>query len=257
MNSKKKVVGILLVVLGTVAILVGSISLWRLLNKGRQVSEPVSSEPVSVQPESAPSEESSESEEAYQSPIDFESLQQQNADIYAWLRILDTPVDYPVFQSPESDEYYLRRNIDRQYAIEGVLFTEKSYNGIDFNDPATIVYGHRMNNGTMFGSLQPTYSDAEAFAAHREIIVYLPEEEKHYTVFAAVPYDKWHILYNYDFSKPRMFWKFFDKIYSIRSLDANFAEDVTLTEEDHILILSTCLKGNSDQRYLVLAKLEE
>lgn len=256
MNSKKKGIGILLIVLGLIAILVGSISLWRLLDKGSQDFEPVSSEPVSVQPES--SEESSEpADEAYQSPIDFESLQQQNADIYAWLRIPDTPVDYPVFQSPESDEYYLRRNVNKNYAIEGVLFTEKSYNGTDFNDPATIIYGHRMNNGTMFGSLQPTYSDAEGFAAHREIIVYLPEEEKHYTVFAAVPYDKWHILYSYDFSKPQSFWNFFDKIYSTRSLNANFAEDVTPTEEDHILILSTCLKGNSDQRYLVLAKLEE
>ena len=213
----------------------------------------------SSQPEEISSSADTSTDETppYESPIDFASLQAVNPDVYAWLDIPDTAISYPVLQHPEDDAYYLRRNIEGKDATEGVLFTEKTYNSTDFTDPATIIYGHQMKSGTMFGTLQQTYSDPESFAQHQEIVVYLPESEKHYTVFAAVPYDKWHILYNYDFSNSRHFWAFLDTVFSTRSIDAVFAEDVTVEENDHLLILSTCLKGNSDKRYLVLAKLQE
>ena len=144
-----------------------------------------------------------EPEPAYVSPIDFASLQERCPDIYAWLEIPDTDISYPVAQNAD-DTWYLTRDIDGNYSSDGTLFTESAYNGTDLTDPATVIYGHRMNSGAMFGTLQKTYSDPESFEAHREIVLYLPDQEIHATVFAAVPYDNRHILYNYDFDDQRM-----------------------------------------------------
>ena len=72
---------------------------------------------------------------------------------------------------------------------------------------------------------------------------------------AAVPFEKWHILYNYDFSNSRTYRVFFDDIMSVRAIGANVDENASLEPEDKVIILSTCLKGNKDKRYLVCAKL--
>ena len=214
-------------------------------SSGQQAESSVESEPEEV------------SEAPYESPVDFASLWEVNPDVYAWLDIPGTEISYPVVQHPDVDEYYLRRDLEGNYSSEGTLFTEKTYNGTDFSDPATIIYGHQMQTGTMFGKLQEIYSDPASFDEHQEIIIYLPEEEKHYAVFASVPYDKWHILYNYDFSDPDVFQAFLDKIYATRSLNAVFSQQAEISADDHLLILSTCLKGDSNKRYLVLSVLRD
>ena len=87
--------------------------------------------------------------------------------------------------------------------------------------------------------------------------MYLPDREMHYTVFAAVPFDNRHILYNYDFMNQRTFRLFFNEILSVRTLDAVFAEDAAVLADDRVLILSTCLSANQNERFLVCGKLSE
>lgn len=191
----------------------------------------------------------------YISPVDFEELAKVNADIYAWLDIPGTDISYPLLQHDSDDGYYHRRDMKGDYDINGSLYTEGSYNGRDFTDPLTIVYGHNMDDGSMFGTLQKNYSSKTDLAEKSEIVIYLPEREMHFTVFAAVPYDKRHILYNYDFSDRRTFRLFFDEILSIRAMEGVFAENASVTSGEQVLILSTCLAGNSQNRFLVCAKL--
>lgn len=193
----------------------------------------------------------------YESPIDFEELQTENPDICAWLLIEGSEVSYPILQSMEDDSFYMNHDSGRQPSSAGALFTESAYNSVDFSDPATIIYGHRMNSGAFFGRLQEMYSDPAGFEEYREITVYLPKEEQHYTVFAAVPYDNRHILYHYNFQSERMCRAFLDSVYSVRAIGAQIAEDVDVTANDQFLILSTCLKGDRSMRYLVLARLNE
>ena len=201
--------------------------------------------------------DAAEEEESYTSPVDFEALHAVNEDIYAWLDIPESQISYPILQHPEDDTYYLRRSLDGQSDRNGVIFTEASYNGRDFSDPVTVVYGHNMYNGQMLSTLQYEYSSAEALAAHEQIIVYLPDQELHYTVFAAVPFDNRHILYNYDFTNRRTFRLFFKEILSVRALDAVFVENVSVLAGDRVLILSTCLSANQNNRFLVCGKLSE
>lgn len=190
----------------------------------------------------------------YISPIDFEQLNEINPHIYAWLDIPEADTSYPVVQHPEDDAYYLNRDINGEYYQGGSLFTERLYNSMDFNDPVTIIYGHYMKSGAMFGNLQQCYSNPENFEQNNEFTVYLPEKALKYQVFAATSYDNRHILDNYDFRDESMFDLYFDSIFSIRSLDANINREIDLESSDKVLILSTCLKGDYSQRYLVFAK---
>lgn len=202
-----------------------------------------------------PEETEPEAEEPYVSEIDFGTLQEENPHIYAWLEVPGTNISYPVVQHPKDDTYYLNRDIDGNWKVDGSLFTEHEYNGTDLTDPVTVIYGHRMNSGAMFGNLQATYSDPESFAEHDKFILYLPDRKLTYSVFAAVPYDKRHILYNYAFENPGIYRKFFKSVADVRAIGANFSEKVDMPEpEERVVILSTCLMGDRSKRYLVMAR---
>ena len=189
--------------------------------------------------------------------VDFSALQKVNGDIYAWITIDGTVVDYPILQHPTDDEYYLTHAFDGSDYIGGAVFTQGTYNTKSFDDPVTVVYAHTMKSGILFGSLQPTYSDAQGFKDHSDIKIYLPGEVRHYTVFAAVPYDNRHILWNYDFSTEYWYKNFFAGISQIRSIGSNFNRDIMVEPGDHVVILSTCLRGDSTNRFLVMAVLNE
>ena len=195
-----------------------------------------------------------EADSVYVCPVDLEAYKKQNEDVYSWLEIPGSGISFPVFQHPTENEYYLRRDINGNYSVGGVLFTEVGYNSKDYNDPVTIIYGHDMQNETMFGPLQEMYSSDEGLAKYQTVKVYLPDKELTYQVFACVPYDNRHILYNYDFNDPEIFGRFFTEISQIRAMQAVFGE-VSLKTTDKVLILSTCLSGSSDSRFLVCAKL--
>jgi len=185
--------------------------------------------------------------------MDFGPVKQVNPDVCAWLEIPGLLVDYPVLQSPTDDSKYLDTALDGSYYIGGSLFTEHVYNSTDFNDPVTIIYGHTMKSGAIFGQLESTYTDPATFEAHRDIRLYLEGEVRHYRIFASLPFDKRHIMYTYDFNDPYVHKLFFKEVRESRELVAIYDESIVPTVDDRVLILSTCLAGDSNKRYLVLA----
>ena len=99
-------------------------------------------------------------------PIDFATLQERNADVYAWIKIPDTKVDYPILQSGDKPEnFYLNHNIDGEYEFAGCIYTQK-LNKKDFTDPNTVIYGHNMKNGTMFKALHQ-FRNKDFFEANK------------------------------------------------------------------------------------------
>ena len=189
--------------------------------------------------------------------LNFEKLWEINPEICAWLEIPDTRIDYPVVQSPDDDKKYLTKAYNGSRYVGGALFTEATYNGTDFNDPVTIIYGHTMNSGMLFGDLQKNYSSASGFEKNKSITLYLPGEVRQYTVFAAVPYDRIHILHTYDFTNAYWYGRFFTDVGRIRAIGANFDRDSFPVPGDRVLILSVCLNEDTAKRYLVMAVLEE
>lgn len=82
-----------------------------------------------------------------------------NSDIYAWIYVPGTRIDYPVAQSQESDDHYLKYNFKNEPEFAGCIYTEKA-NKKDFSDPNTIFYGHNMRNGSMFQNLHKFEDEA-------------------------------------------------------------------------------------------------
>ena len=189
-------------------------------------------------------------------PVDFEELRKINPDIYAWLYIPGTDINHPVLQSLRGDnDFYLDHRVDLQPDENGCLFTEYLYNSKDFEDPVTVIYGHRMRSNEMFGQLESLYSAPGGIEDYDELIVYLPGRELHYRVFAAVPYENLHILNYYRrFDDTAQLTRFVEDVSRVRSFSAQFDSTAEITPEDKLLVLSTCLAQNDEQRFLVLAK---
>lgn len=227
-----------------------------------QLKMEVVQEPESVQEETAEPEEpepivEEEPEEpesvSLEIPIDFEALQEQNPDVYAWIRIPGTNVDYPILQRAEDNAFYLDHDIDGNPSKAGAIYTE-NYNSKDFNDPNTVIYGHNMKNGSMFRTLH-NYEDRSFFDENRELTIYLPGVIRHYQIFAAYVSDNKHLLLSYNFKDEVVFNQYLGDIRNKRGMNAFIDTSMEITAEDKILTLSTCNKGIDTQRYLVQAVL--
>lgn len=182
--------------------------------------------------------------------VDFADLQENtNADIYAWIYIPESKIDYPIVQHPTDNGYYLNYNLDGSKGYPGCIYTE-NYNSKDFTDPNTVVYGHNMKNGTMFAGLH-NFEDVGYFEANPYVYIYTPDELLVYEIFAAYEYDDSHILYNYDFTNETVYQNYLDEVVGICSASYNIREDVKVTTEDKIITLSTCIANKPDMRYLV------
>ncbi len=192
----------------------------------------------------------------YKSPIDFDKLQKDSKDIFAWINIEGTDISYPVLFHNGDNSYYLRRDIHGDYDRNGSLFIE-DYNKTDLNDPVTIIYGHHMSSGAMFGKLQQIYTNPDTFKKHSKITVYTPDKMLVYRVFCAVPLDNSHILYYNNFNNRLEFEQFFKKVYSTRSFLSVFDETVSVTPDDRVLMLSTCFETDYSRRYVVMAVCEK
>lgn len=187
-----------------------------------------------------------------ENPIDFQQLQEENADIYAWLRIPGTKIDYPIVQRPSDDFYYLNHTVAGAEGLPGSIYTE-SLNRQDFSDRNTVIYGHNMKNGTMFGKLR-NYKDRAFMEEHREIIIYLPGRMLTYQVFAAVTYDSRHLLNSFDFSSDEGMQAFLDSLSGVRNMASYMDSSIAVDKSSKLVTLSTC-NGNSEERLLVEAVL--
>lgn len=106
--------------------------------------------------------------------FDWDALHAVNPDIYAWITIPGTNIDYPVLQNATDDSYYLRYNMNGTRGYPGCIYTEK-INRKDFTDFDTVVYGHNMRDDSMFATLH--YFEDSAFFANCPYI-YVYEENK-------------------------------------------------------------------------------
>ena len=188
-------------------------------------------------------------------PVKFEELQAVNPDVYAWITVPGTDIDYPILQHASDNTYYLMHNIDGSYGYPGCIYTE-NMNSKDFTDNNTVIYGHNMKNGSMFAQLHK-FEDPDFFKENREVLIYLPDEVLHYTIFAAHIYDDRHLLYSFDFADPDVYQKYLDSVFNIRDMSANIDKDMTVTKDDQIITLVTCIGSQPNNRLLVQAVLTD
>ena len=183
-----------------------------------------------------------------ENPIDFASLKEKNDEVYAWIKIPETNIDYPVVQSKIDDNFYLNRSIDKKYLFAGMIYSQ-SCNNLDFFDPVTVLYGHNMKNGTMFQNLHK-FQDAKFFEENDEFYVYTENRIFTYKVISAFKFDNRHIMNSYDFNDKEQLTEFQNTILNPNSLIKNVRSDIKLNEYSKVLVLSTCINDRR-ARYLV------
>ena len=215
-------------------------------------------ETVEPTTETAPVTESTEPVESTDAlpdnPIDFYALHDRNPDAYAWIYIPlgeGKDIDYPILhpRNIDDDNYYLHHNIDRKYQFSGCIYTQR-WNGTDFSDRVTLVYGHNMLNGTMFTNL--TYFQNQAFFdEHDTFYIYMPNRILTYRIVAAIQFDTRHILRSFDFSDDTVYENWIQNyILNPKAYNRSVREGAEVTVDDKIVILSTCLE-HGKYRYLV------
>ncbi len=183
------------------------------------------------------------------SPVDLESLRKINSDVYAWIRIPGTHVDYPIAQSTVNDNYYLHRSIYKKYLFAGMIYTQ-SCNSLSFNDPVTVVYGHNMRSTTMFTTLH-YFEDPDFFAKHDTFYIYTTDRMLTYKIVSAYKYDSRHIMNSFNFANPVELHSFQQHTLNPLSTMRNVRSGITLNADSKLVVLSTCMSNDKNSRYLV------
>ncbi|MBQ7505582.1 MAG: class B sortase [Ruminococcus sp.] len=236
------VISIILVLL----IIIGILGYWlfTLFTKGTDVSE------YRIKDNTTSATVSEKSDESADNPIDFKKLQKINPEIFGWIYIPDTNIDYPLLQSNERDDFYLHKDIYRNYKYAGSLYCEYC-NSTELDDRVTLIYGHNMIDGSMFANLHK-FRDASFFKKHTKFYIYAPGRRLTYQVVSAFEYDDRHIMNTFNFAEDKVFREYLATIQNPRSLSANVNTklDHKLTVKDKIVTLSTCL-DSGDGRYLL------
>ncbi len=175
----------------------------------------------------------------------------QYEDFVCWLYIENTNISNYVVQA-EDNQYYLRKNIDKQTNGNGSLFMDFRCNP-DTWERHNIIYGHNQKNGTMFSDLKD-FNDPEFFKSHPIIYTYEPDGVKIWRIFSAYETDTSDYYIETWFENDEDYFDFIRNVQSKSIVET----DVILKETDKVLSLSTCFKySNPNGRYVVHAVLIE
>lgn len=187
--------------------------------------------------------------------VNFDELLNINPDTVGWIRFYPEPaqINYPVVQGTDNS-LYLSKTFSANDNTVGAIFVNV-YNNPDFNDQHTIVYGHRMNDNSMFHDLAK-YREKDFWEANPYFYIYTPDGRKiTYHIYAAGEILETSDSYLTEFVNDDEFQNF---LY-LTEQESGYATGVEVTTEDTVVTLSTCVKGKDEARFVVrgVKELEE
>ncbi len=176
--------------------------------------------------------------------VDFTALRKINEEIVGWVYIGGVGISYPIVQGAD-DDYYLHRTFRRQSNFAGSIFMEYQ-NSPDFSDPNTIIYGHNMKNGSMFGKLKRLVNDG-TWQKDPYFWILTPDGNFCYKMFSLKKVSVESDVYTLFSGTDDSFVRFAEKMKEESSVDTG---DVSFTVQSRIVTLSTCT-GDSSSRFVV------
>ena len=167
--------------------------------------------------------------------IDFASLQEVNSDIIGWLQVEALEdINYPIVQGKDND-YYLHRTTKKTYNFAGSIFLEYQ-NKPDFSEPHSIVFGHNMKNGSMFGQLDK-FRKPEVYNKSRYFWICTPERNYKYEIFSVQDVLSGGEAYTLFYGPSK---EVVDYVNQMKSTSEVKFPDMVVTENSKIVTLSTC-----------------
>ena len=187
--------------------------------------------------------------------VSMEELKAINEDVVGWITIPGTNIDYPVVQGAD-DLHYSSHDVYGNGSLTGSIYMAAG-SSPELEDYYTIIYGHHMFNGSMFGNL-PKYEKEEYYQDHKLIQFDTMTEEGTYEIFAALyskDYDRNETgvfkYYNYKTLNSEIVFNEF--IYNAKQ-ESIYDTGITPMFGDEILTLSTCNYHTEDGRFVVMAR---
>lgn len=180
--------------------------------------------------------------------VDFEELQQMNPDVIGWLEIeaLES-ISYPIVQGEDND-YYLHRTFKKTDNYAGSIFVDYT-NKPDFSDCNTIIYGHNMKNGSMFGKLKQLCEN-EKYKDSRYLWICTPAGKYRYEIFSMQYADVTSDTYTMFGAHDDAFGDYLNKMAKKSKVDM---KTESLNKDDSVVTLSTCT-SNEQVRFVVQAR---
>ncbi len=179
------------------------------------------------------------------------ALHEENQDCIYWLTIPNTVINYPVMYHPQEKDYYLRRDFYGDYSGSGTLYLDEDCDP-EWGDNL-IIYGHHMNNGTMFAALE-NYKSEDFYEEHSQIILQTLRGEETYRVMAVFTTPVYtgndFAYYNFTVTGDPTVYESFVKECLSRSL---YETGETAVYGRRLLTLSTCEYSQKNGRMVVVA----
>ncbi len=189
--------------------------------------------------------------------LQYAGLYASNPDIVGWLCVPGTVIDYPVMQTPEDQNYYLRRGWNGRYSAYGLLFVDANCDVAEGDN--AIIYGHKKYDGQMFGRL--TDFESESFwKQHKTFTFDTLYEERTFEVVCAfrarILYQKEEGFRYYWFYDAETEAEYDDFVTNIKEM-ALYDTGVTPEYGDQLVTLSTCYNWVTNGRFVVVGRLVE
>lgn len=177
-------------------------------------------------------------------------LQAINPDVVGWLTIDDTHIDYPVVIG-EDDMEYVNKDVYGDFALSGSIFMA-SRNSRDLSDSYTLVYGHHMDNGAMFGDVVE-FVNADYFASHPTGTLYLPDATYTIRIFACVEVDAFDSMVYDPLAQPA--GDISELLYYIDEIAVQ-SRYIGVQPGDRVIGLSTCAEAETNGRVVIFGRLD-
>ncbi len=179
--------------------------------------------------------------------VNFDELLKINPDTIGWIRFYPEPseINYPIVQG-QDNEYYLHNTFSDNENTLGAIFLNCE-NRSDFSDKNSIVYGHRMRDGSMFRHLED-YDEKSFWEENPYFYIYTPDgRELTYEIYAAGVVNDTSDVYRTEFATDEEFQDFLNLAQSYSEYDTG----VEVTTQDKVVTLSTCTSASDEHRFVV------
>ena len=178
--------------------------------------------------------------------VDFDKLHILNKEVIGWIRFEEPSIiSYPIVQGKDNTEY-LYQTFEGYENTVGCIFVN-ALNSPDFTDPCTIIFGHRMNNGTMFNKLGK-YQEKEFWERYPYFYIYTPDNtEITYQVYSVGIIKETSRLYSDYMVEGDRFEEYIEESRECGLYETN----VDVNKENTIVMLSTCTNVNDEERLVV------
>ena len=183
--------------------------------------------------------------------ITLGELMKLNKDVGGWITIFDTHISYPVVQGKDNQEY-LNKDVFGEFSFSGSIFLDYR-DACDFTDSYSIIYGHHMEYGAMFGDVVEFKND-DYFQEHKTGALFLLDDTYKITLFACVETQE----FNNKIYNPIVQGKDnLDTLLKYIKDEAVQYRDISLNHDDKIIGLSTCAEAGTNERVVLFGRLDK